>query len=190
MKKIEFLEDFFSSYAKIALFIPLAILIIGLFLRLAENKTIKQDLVLISPTATIKKSITPTPSKIKIDLEGPFICQINTSEASISAFIEKQKVFAQLQEKEAVKNYLLSGDCLYSWEEKKYTGEKICGLGQYLPLLNNLSSFNFDLVNQLAGNQIPLKEFSINQLFSQCRNEEIINKEIFKLPSLVIFKNL
>jgi len=190
MKKTEFLEDFFSSYAKIVLFIPLVILIIGLFLRLTENKTIKQDLALISPTATIKKSITPTVSKIKIDLEGPFVCQINTSEASISAFVEKQKVFVQLQEKEAVKNYLFSGDCLYSWEEKKYTGEKICGLGQYLPLLNNLTSLNLDFVSQLIGNQMPLKDFSINQLFSQCRKEEITNKEIFKLPSLVIFKNL
>jgi hypothetical protein len=190
MKKTEFLEDFFSSYAKIVLFVPLVILIIGLFLRLAENKTIKQDLVLVSPTVTIKKSITPTPSKIKIDLEGPFVCQINTSEASISAFIEKQKVFAQLQEKEAVKNYLLSGDCLYSWEEKKYTGEKICGLGQYFPWLNNFSSVNTDFVGQLFGDQITPEGFSINQLFSQCRKEEIVNKEIFQLPSLVIFKNL
>jgi hypothetical protein len=189
MKEIQILEDFFLSYAKIVFFIPLAI-IIGLFLKFNQEKPTKQNVGLISPAPTIKKMITPTASKNKIDLKGPFVCQINTSEASISAFIEKQKVFAQLKEKGAVKNYLFSGDCLYSWEEKKYTGEKICGLGQYLTLFNNLSSFNFDLVNQLAGNKIPLKEFSINQLFSQCRKEEIINKEIFKLPSLVIFKNL
>jgi hypothetical protein len=190
MKKIQFFEDFFSSYAKIALFIPLAIFIIGLFLRFTQNKTTKQDLVLISPTPAIRKSITPTASKIKVDLEGPFICQISNPEASISAFIEKQKVFTQLKEKEAVKNYLFSGDCLYSWQEKKYTGEKLCGLGQYLGLLNNLTSLNLSFVSQLIGDQSPLNNFSVNQFLSQCRKEEIVNKEIFQLPSLVIFKSL
>jgi len=190
MAKIKFLEDFFFSYAKIVFFVPLVIIIIGLFLKLSQNQIEKKDLVLISPTPTTKKLITPTGSKIKIDLEGPFVCQINTKEATLSAFIEKQKIFIQFKEKEAVKNYLFSGDCVYSWEEKKYTGEKICGLGQYFSFINNLSSFNFDLIAKIAGERIPLDDFSINQLLSQCRKEEIIDKEVFKIPSLVIFKNL
>jgi hypothetical protein len=190
MKKIEFLENFFSSYTRIVFFMPLVILIIGLFLRFNQDDTPKQSSALISPTPTIKKSITPTASKIKVDLQGPYVCQINTKEASISAFIEGQKFFVQLNDKEAVKNYLFSGDCLYSWEEKKYNGEKICGLGVYLPLLNNLSFVNADFFGQLLGNQMPLKDFPINQLLSQCRKEEIISKEVFQPPSLVIFKNL
>lgn len=189
MKENKFLDDFFYYTSKIILIIPIIIVILALIIKFNDKKkeTVKKEnnQILIS----LKVSPKPTINKKKssFNLNGPLVCQYNNKEASVSAFIKDKNIYAKVAKKNSEENFLVKEDCLYHWLEKQYTGEKICGIGQYLNLVVSLPFFDFSSLFGRVNNPL-IKELSFNQLISSCE-EKKVDGEIFQIPQQIIFKN-
>lgn len=193
MKENKFLDEFFYYSSKIILIIPIIIVILSLIIKFNNKKEegVKRENQLrivspkVSPKATIDKK------KSSFNLNGPLVCQYDNKEASISAYIKDKKIYAKITKKNSKVNLLVNDDCLYYWLEKQYTGEKICGIGQYMNLLVSLPLF--DLSSSLFGvngvvDDPLMEEINFNQLFSSCK-EKKVDEAIFQLPQEIIFKN-
>lgn len=173
------MDDFFYIFSKIVFIIPIFIIVAALFIRFNQKPYFSSQKKIPTPTFKIKK-ITPTKIPNPIDLNGPYICQFQDKEASLSAYIFDKKVLAKKETKDKIENYLLNNDCFYFWEKGKFTGEKVCGLSGYFNLLNLLP--NFSPLDILGG-------ANLNTYFNNCKKQTIENKEIFNIPNNILFKN-
>lgn len=188
MSLSQFLEKFFYYSSKLILLFPIILIFFGLIIRFnqdKEKKTIYQEK---KPKPTSATILSPTIKKMtSFNLQGPLVCQLTDKEASISAYIKDKNIFAKVIEKEGRQNFLFKEDCLYLWQDGQYTGEKICGVGQYLNLVTSLPFFDFSSV---IGNYSKnlFKELNFSRLVSSCEAKKV-EDEIFTLPPRVIFKN-
>lgn len=174
------MDDFFHFVSKVVIIIPFVIVISALVLKFNQKGNYSQKII-PSPTVVATKIPVSSPS-VKLNLIGPFVCQINEKEASISAYIKDKKVFVERSEGEKVDYFLLKDDCLYWWEKGKYTGQKICGIGPYLSYFEQFS--NFPNLGALG-----MGDFNLTSLLGGCKKEEIKDTKIFKLPNNVLFRN-
>lgn len=178
--KIENLDSFFLFVSKAVIITPIFVLIIALFLKFNQPKTgltnPKTNLVNQTPTIIpiVKKN------DFKFNLQGPIVCD--------SLFIQNKKVFF----KNETANYLLNGDCLYTWETGKITGEKKCDLSNYINLAENYLGFfsTDDLVNNnLVKEFIKDKNINLTDIIKNCRGEKIKDTSIFGIPNQVVFSD-
>ena len=173
------MDDFFYIFSKIVIVIPIFIIVAALFIKLNQKPNFSSQKKISTPTLEVKK-IPPTKTPNPIDLKGPYICQFQDKEASLSAYIFDKKVFVKKETKDKIENYLLNNDCFYFWEKGKFTGEKVCGLSGYFNLLNLLP--NFSQLNILSA-------ANLNTYFNNCKKQPIKNQEIFNIPNNILFKN-
>jgi hypothetical protein len=172
------MEDFFYIVSKIIIVIPIIIVILALIFRFNENKNSLPKNFL--PTPTFILTATPKVKSVKIDLKGPYVCNFEINEATISAFIKNKEIFLNKKEKGKQENFLYKKDgCLYQWENNKFTGNKVCGLSYYIEF--------FDQFSQLPSFILPNTDF--NSYFNKCQKQEIKDEKIFDLPVNVLFKN-
>lgn len=174
------LDNFFSFISKAVIIIPITVVILSLIFKFGQLKTgrinPKTGLINQAPTEI---SIVQNNS-FKFDLKGPIICD--------TLFIKDKKVLY----KNKITNYLLTGDCLYIWEEGKIDGEKKCDLTNYVNIAESyLSSLNInDLVNNnLVKDFTKDKNIDVQNVLNSCRKEEIKDESIFKIPEKVLFGN-
>lgn len=104
------MDDFFRSFSKIVIIIPVVIIIIGLIIKYNE-KSEKLD---FSPTPILKTDF-PTPTiinkkeeKIKFDFNGPLICYFQDEDYQITAYIKNKKINLDVNSKGIIKKYDLS----------------------------------------------------------------------------------
>lgn len=188
-----FFDQFFHYASRAIIIIPVITVIIALLFKFSNQDIKKQaavEKVLPSVEPTVKAD-----SSVQINLDGPFVCLFETKEATISAYIKDKKIFSQVVDKNGTKNFLLNGDCLYIWTANVFSGEKKCGLSQYINTFEMLSSIGITNMNSLAGSLKSIgglsteasQEAAIKNLISSCKKEEIKNEDIFKLPRYVLF---
>lgn len=173
MNKTNDLDNFFSFVSKAVIIIPIFVLIISLFLKFNQSKTV---LINQAPT-TIP---TMQNNAFKFDLKGPIVCD--------DLFINDKKVLL----KNKLINYLLNGDCFYIWEKGKANGEKKCGLTNYVNMAENYLGFlNInDLVkNNLVKDFIKDKNIDLMNVIKSCKKEEIKDLSIFDVPRKVLFSD-
>jgi len=190
MEKINFFDNIFFSFKKIIFIIPVVILFLGLVLKYNKQPPTQEKKL---PSPVITKSVT---SEVKLDLNGPLVCQYSSSTASISAFIKNKQVYGEKIDKET-NFYLLKNDCLYSWQKEDYQGKKVCGLSPYLSLMTITSSFGLSNINSFLSlvPNLGVKDFissnsaEIEGLVKSCKKEEIIDVQIFKIPENILFKD-
>ncbi len=156
---------------------------------------------------------TPTPTKKKItdlsnsqklaspaaqfDLQGPVVCQLSSSEASLSAFLKDKKILVKIEIKDKINNFLYKDDCLFVWTSGVFSGEKKCGLSPYFKTIEDLLSmnlFSFDnfitsLIYLEKTPFLPINISDVKKLINSCKKEEIENLSIFEAPERVLFKN-
>lgn len=197
------IEDFFHITSRLIIIFPLVIILLALVLKFGqktENKGYKQVL----PSSTIKYNkpnfidilkANSSPSA-RLNLKGPFICQLNTSTSSLSAYIKNKKISGNLAEKGKVTHTLFTDDCLYLWQEGNYSGERICGLSSYVNLAETLLSMNLvdfgqilSRLNQFDSSLSALSKNDAKSFINSCKKEEIVSDSIFILPKNVLFKN-
>lgn len=180
-----FLDQFFHYASRAIIIIPIITVVIALIIKF-NNQDIKKQTISEKILPSVKPTIQMKPS-IKVDLEGPFFCLFTTEEATISAYIKDKKIFAQNMDKNGTKIFLLNGDCLYTWNLNGFSGEKKCGLSQYINTFEVLSSIGISNLDSILS--IPTtQEAAIKNLISSCKKEEIKNEDIFELPKYVLFK--
>lgn len=181
------MDDFFHFISRLVIVIPIVIIIGALILKFNQKKENYSQKIIFTPTVAPTKTpiISSTPA-IKFDLIGPLVCQINEKETSISAYVKDKKILLTKNEKglpadkqEKVDYFLVKEDCLYWWEEGKYSGEKICGISSYLSYFEQLSQFGF----------MGMGNLDLGHLIGNCRKEEIKDLKIFEVPKNILFKN-
>lgn len=110
--------------------------------------------------------------------------------ASASALLQGTQAKAQSGNEQ----FLLEGDCLYYWQTGQKTGNKICGVGQYLTigrtllgtgLLTNVSAG--EMMKNIGKDIIPTS-FDFQKILSTCKNIKEVKTETFAFPQGVLFK--
>jgi len=169
------LDDFFSFISKVVIIIPIVVVVLSLMFKFGQTKTgrINPQKGLINQTPTTTKD-----NSIKLDLQGPIVCN--------SLFIKDKKVLFKNKQS----NYLLNGDCFYTWETGKLNGVKECGLENYINLAEKYSGLLN--INDLANNNmvkdfIKGKNINVENVLNSCKKKEIANDLIFEVPEKILF---
>jgi len=194
LKANKFFDDFFYKTSKVILFLPLIILIFGLFIKFnqtnqKEKKNLKYEF--LSPTLKEKRLPTVSDAKVNFNLNGPFFCFFSQKDASISAFIKDKKIKLMIEQKKEKQYLLVKDDCLYQWQENQFTGNKTCGINQYLEIADYFLKTNqklfFDfLLKQNQFNFVKEADFSLENI---CKKKKV-NDDNFLIPINILFKNL
>ncbi len=186
-------ENFFHGFSKIAIFIPLVIMVIALATRFGHRSgRLSQEN--ISSPATIKMiSSVPGLINLKINLTGPLNCDISYGSDEAKIYIKNKNVKAILTKKDQKELFLLQEDCLYQWNDGKYTGVKTCSLK---PIVDIASLFPLDLKTIMqfvkSGNlggfgETKTAGIDINKVNSLCKKEAVLDSN-FVLPATILFK--
>lgn len=168
----ETLHSFFSFVSKAVLIIPVFIVVVSLFFKFNSPKN------LITNNSSIPTVVPTIKSEFKFDLVGPIVCD--------NLFILDKKVLL----KNDKINYLLNGDCLYTWETGKTDGQKKCGLSNYISMAENFLGFMSveDLINNdLIKDKIKNKDIDLAMVLKSCKREVIKDKKIFEIPKKIFF---
>lgn len=145
-------HSFFSHVSRITIILPLVILAVGIVLKADQQKMLSKTQQL--QQATLAPILTPTPSpqakkkSTPVNLTGPLTCLVttkNAGEAQGTVHIKNRSVYVQFVKTNPQADesfYLVKGECLYRWKKGIPTGEKTCGLQQYLTIMDTLSGLN------------------------------------------------
>lgn len=185
------------SIPKLTIIVPIFILIAAIFLRVTSPpaQQTMQPLPVIPDTTTSsnERTVQSTPKPIqRLNLQGPYSCAYNAEDVSMKAFIQDRKIYAKIVNTEKTTQFLLIGDCLYTWEMKEQTGTKMCGLGQYISLFESFSSMPFlssdMIVSMISGFQSSAKldAGAVNGMLNSCV-KNTIDPILFELPKTVHF---
>ncbi len=175
------MDDFFHIVSRVIIIVPIAVVIIGLILKFQQNPVISPQTISISPT--VVPSPVPTAVSVQIDLTGPWVCQFSSPDATVSAFIKNKQIAVKIQSNKQTNNIVLNGDCLYHYLQGAYSGEKTCGIGTYLNLLDN------NMLKSIVPQGIPFDMGSLKKSLDSCRKEAITDDSVFAVPKNILFKN-
>ncbi len=136
-----------------------------------------------------KPSPTPTIGVENIDLSGEYVC----GSKNLQAYIKSGKIFIKYQGGD-LNYYLYADDCLYTWEDRKYSGKKTCGLSGYISLFENLSRLKLLNFETLISSALPIETKDetakeIAKALQSCSKGKVENTKIFEVPQNVLFKN-
>jgi len=192
------IHTFFQSFSRIIIILPVIIVVFAILLKMAktDNSVIESKIIPI-PTTTQRVSPSIVPTNTIFDLQGPLTCFFQTKETSWSAIIQKRVIVATASDKIKITYYLMKDDCLYIWEKQKYSGEKICGVGQFISIgegllnsgLMNESMFDMLLNQSKINASLPFQLKDIKKMIATCKPSEVFPLSQFALPKQVLFKS-
>lgn len=169
------LHTFFDYVSKAVIIIPIFVVVISLFFKFNQPKKQVNQTPTTIPTINIKKN-----NSFKFDLKGPITCD--------NLFIKNKNIYF----KNEMTNYLLNGDCLYTWGVGKYNGQKKCGLSNYVGLVETYLGFMSvdDLINNdLIKDKIKNKDVDLASIIKSCKRTKIRDQSIFEIPKKILFSN-
>ena len=191
------------NISKGVIIFPIAIVIISLFFKFTAPP---------SKNVVGKNVITPTISKEevdslmdilekkdvdsdKLDLEGPWICDFSSEDASISAYIKDKEIYVKTKRENLADNLLISGDCYYEWQEGILEGKKTCGISSFISIFETMTNFGlisydaiFPYISQLAvGDSISTDEADIKRMTDSCE-KQVVEDIVFEIPNNINFK--
>lgn len=148
--------------------------------------------LVMTDSITPSMSLPQSTSSKQLNLSGSYACE---SESSV-AYISNKKLYFETKTATSSSHISFQGDCLYMWQKNVKTGQKTCGLGQYVRLFEMVKGTNLDLksISGFLGNNGVVSKFLGGQsvsgldasLLSSC-HEEPVDAQIFQLPSDVTF---
>lgn len=189
------LDDFFHIASRILFIVPIVVILVALLTKFsfAPSETKQEQIVTVSP-------VQPTEVRegslyTKINLQGPFRCQLISPDASASAFVKEKKMYITVDRKETDQYVLLNGDCVYMWGKTGFSGEKVCGVSSYISLAESLFSLNIispeSLFEQFSS-LLPtgeMPDIDMASILNSCKKEEIEDDSLFTIPKNILFKN-
>lgn len=169
-------KDLLHYISRSTIILPIIIVVIAL--ALSPNAKIKDQFIVPTPSITTPST---TPATNSINLKGPFVCNFSYKDSQIEAEIENKKIYAKVVDaNEGLSNYLLAGDCLYSWQANTKRGTKTCGLSPLISL--------FELTGSFSSLPLPIDKTQVNKFIQSCKTTKIKDKEVFNIPKNVVFK--
>jgi len=188
------------NITRFVIFLPLIIVIIFLFF---NSRSRGENYGAISPTQTLTQTpennllntasgIKPVTSNGKLDLIGPTVCAYKDEKSSTTAYIKNKNIYAKQVSSKSSTEFILKGDCVYIWGKDSVSGQKICGVSQYLGIFEMLSSMPFfdlkaivpALLGGTTGVEIPDK---LPDLDKVCKKGEV-DEKLFTIPEGVAFQ--
>jgi hypothetical protein len=192
------MDDIMVKVSRTVIIASVCILIIAVFTHFQTKvRNMREQSVVSQLSSTAAPSVSPavtgSATQIKLSLEGPIACSHTTKEASYSAVIKSKKILVRQGKGTVTQNYLVSGDCLYTWNAGSTTGKKTCGIGQYVGMADSLSSMGLlnmstilSLVSQYSGTA-GLGSIPAQDIFEKSCKTGVINDTAFTIPSEVRF---
>jgi hypothetical protein len=200
------IDNIIYSLSKITIVVPIIIILVALFVfmnrRFAATKTMSNSF--ISPTSLPVENSSLFNSLLqqnstnegKLDLKGPYYCIYGTKTSTISAYIKNLSIYAEQNSLNSQNNFLLNGDCFYIWQKGKFSGEKLCGISQFMPMINMFSNigisidnlFNYLPLNDLLKDKQFISKEEIDKFVKSCKKQEI-DDLIFEVPRQILFRN-
>ncbi len=161
--------------------------LLGLFSKYSFQVSGIGQALLLGKRITAPTKTPPHKLMTTTDFSRTVLC---ADEASASALLQGTQATAQ----SGNEHYLLDGDCLYYWQSGQKTGNKMCGVGQYLTIGRTLLSTGL-LTNESAGEMVKNmgkdiipSSFDFQKMLSTCKNIKEVKPEMFALPQGVLFK--
>ncbi len=164
-----------------------AIIIFGFFTKYSfpnrqsvENKRTSKSLAQTGNKTTVPK----------IDFNQPILCDYQTKNSTISAFIDINSVMLSSGNKDTTQKYAVQGDCMYTWMVGEIKGQKKCGVGTSITMGRQLLTSGI-LSLETLPDMIPESErkgIDIQAVIKSCKNIKKINGEIFIVPKSVRFE--
>ncbi len=181
------MEDFFHVTSRLIIVVPIVAVIAGLIIKYNQKPVVSPQIISGSPTITVPL----VPTAIPIDLTGPWVCYFSSPTATISAFIKDKKINANIQNGQKSNNLIINGDCLYTYLQGSYSGEKICGISVLLNLFNEIPSNMLDnaMFKNMITKSISLNSDEFKKGLNSCKKENIKDETIFTVPKNILFKN-
>ncbi len=191
------IDQFFHLVSRYIIFIPILVIGVALFLKFDQPSKIQS--LQQTTTPTILPTAVPTSqpnTSINLDLNGPLSCQGKVDEITYTVAIKNKQILAAIVQNKKQNNFLISGDCLYQWEEGLYVGQKTCGLGQYLSLFESLNSLGIVNANIILDylpklglqSKLPFDPNQIHTILSSCKKQPVDDR-LFSIPKTVLFKS-
>lgn len=192
----------FGKLSKYIILFPLIAIVVLIFMKVSSGSFGRSESTQMrTPTPLpVKKTFTPitkvnetknASASAKLDLKGPLVCSYSDEKATVDVFIKDSQIYAEMPNKGEKERLLITGDCLYNWDEGETTGKKMCGVGQYIKLIETFSKLGVIDMDTIFG-QITELQPSISvpdskQLAKSCMREEI-EDEVFAIPQNIEFK--
>lgn len=186
------INKFFNIFSKIIFFFPILIIIFGLFIKLSESTSKIPQKNIAFPT------LTPTISnnKFKLDLKTSFECSFKKDNDEIILLNKNKTILLKTIENKSIKNFLLQGDCYYSWTSGQFSGSKKCGISSLVTVAETLISLDqntsieelIKVIPDDALNKLSLNKQEIKKISDSCHYRNLKEEE-FKLPQNILFKN-
>lgn len=125
------------------------------------------------------------------DFEKEQQCSFADKSMSVEATIKNRQMAATVTQEKGSTNYLITNDCLYQWENSSTTGMKVCGISQYLSMLEMFSSFLSpgSMLSSLPGlgSALPVPQELIGGFLESC-TETSIDDTLFSVPTNISFQ--
>lgn len=186
------LDDLFHIISRLILIFPIGLIIIALIIKFNQSSVNNFQNLPVTLTLTLTPtSILISSPSAQLDLTGPLICDFSFPTSTISAYIKDKKIFAVIKEKNEIKNLLFRDDCLYIWKKNDYLGRKKCGLSPYIKMIDKISLKDIKDIKyfyQAFGFSLPIDFNDEKNLIDSCREKEINNEEVFRIPREIVFE--
>jgi hypothetical protein len=196
------LDKIVYNFSRVAIIIPVLFIIFGVSMKVMGYN--------FNPTSTniAQVNITPTianqsnqfgnlikgssAQEPKLDLKGPLLCEGTFDKFSGELKIKNYNVRGQFKQDNKTEEILVKGDCLYHWQSENKLGGRICGVSQYIPVINALSQFDMLNLNTILSlvpntkNPTNLGDSDMQQLAKTCKHEDI-DDAAFVLPTNITY---
>ena len=198
-------DYFLQTISRATIIIPIIIVVLAILFKLTDagvqQKSFLEYNLKPTPTQTqIRDGLNffkKATGSAKFNLTGPLRCSFSTDTATFSAYIKDKKIYLKVDEKKEIRNYLLSGDCLYIWKQVSYSGEKICNISKQVAMIEGLLSSNILDPNFIFSNLnrvLPIPSLGksknpLSSLLNSCSKGEIPTPSLFEIPKNILFKN-
>lgn len=178
--------------ARIVIFFPLLVLLLGFLISSKQTSSVTLS-EQVTPTVAVQESVEKKKtdvSSVTFDLNGPYQCIYTDASMNVEIAVKNKKVSATFTTDETKTNILVNGDCGYKWEEGQFTGEKMCNIGQYLSIIDMLSSMNlmsFDSVLsmiQSVDSSVSIDSGVMSSVAQTCQKQEV-EDSVFTIPDIV-----
>lgn len=197
---------FAPGIGKLVIILPLAIIVLAVFFKFQQTMSFlsqknTQTSIRATPANPISPSPftqpTPTSTSIKITLDGPISCNYAENKQSIKAFVKNKKISIQMF-KDHGENVVVNGDCAYKWESNSSTGEKMCGMTQYISLFEMVAAMNDGgvdvktILSMFQSSDTQPQGFSntfIEKAAATCQ-KVTVNDSVFAIPTRIQFKEI
>lgn len=188
------------TVSRYIIFVPVVIFILALYIHYSSPKQSSINSTTIPSVQPKQNGLDTVKTKSassnnKLDLKGPYKCQYKTNDMDISAYILNRKVYVELTQNKKTDYILLNGDCGYKWVKGENKGEKMCGVGTYVSMIESFSSmpfFNINSMFSMVGQFSPsmnLEPAQLAQVAESCK-KETVEDMVFTIPTTIIFSDI